>query len=216
MMRARDHLPQAMSAPGYRRGVVPTLALLAALLVSPPDAAAELVTGANAAREVVINGAKFAPQSRSASTPLALCGTALLRYKMLIKAYAAALYLDPTCPAARVLDDIPKRLEIEYFWAISAADFAAATERGIAANVSAETLETLRPGIAQINALYRDVRPGDRYALSYTPGRGTELALNGDSLGMVPGADFAAAMFGIWLGDRPLDNSFKIDLLARR
>jgi hypothetical protein len=56
------------------------------------------------------------------------------------------------------------------------------------------------------------VKPGDRYALTYVPGVGTELALNGTTLGTVEGADFAAAVFAIWLGPQAIDESLKTQL----
>ena len=109
---------------------------------------------------------------------------------------------------------MPKRLEIEYFYAIAADGFANATDVGIAANVDTPTFEALKPRIARLNALYRDVRPGDRYALTYLPGVGTELALNGKRLGVIEGADFAVALFSIWLGPKPLDVPLKTQLLG--
>lgn len=70
--------------------------------------------------------------------------------------------------------------------------------------------------IDQINAAYKDVKPGDRYFLTYLPGRGTELALNGTPLIVIEGSDFAAAYFGIWLGREPIDDKLKRDLLKGR
>jgi hypothetical protein len=58
------------------------------------------------------------------------------------------------------------------------------------------------------------VKPGDRYALTYVPGVGTELTLNGSPLGTVAGADFASAVFAIWLGPKALDESLKTQLLG--
>ena len=60
--------------------------------------------------------------------------------------------------------------------------------------------DVIQSRIDAINALYEDVGPGDRYALTYLPGRGTELSRNGVSKGIIEGADFAAAYFKIWLG----------------
>ncbi|MGD2184488.1 MAG: chalcone isomerase family protein [Desulfobacterales bacterium] len=80
-------------------------------------------------------------------------------------------------------------------------------------NVDPQTYERLRPRIEYHNSLYQDVQPGDRYSLTYIPGRGTELALNGESKGVVEGADFAAALFSIWLGPRPISGTFKKELL---
>lgn len=160
-----------------------------------------------------IEGVTFAERVRVGDRTLVLANVGLLRYRIFIKAYVAALYLETGVAPPRVFDDVPKRLEIEYFYAIEAGGFADATDRGVAANVSAATLAKLRPRIARLNALYADVKPGDRYALTYTPGVGTELALNGVRLGVVEGADFAAAVFAIWLGEAPLDEKLKAQLV---
>ena len=66
------------------------------------------------------------------------------------------------------------------------------------------------------NAFYEDVKPGDRYALTYLPGLGTELALNGKRLGVIEGADFGAALFSIWFGDQPFDAALKGQLLGAK
>ncbi len=161
-----------------------------------------------------IEGVRFADRLQAGDVALRLNDVGLMRYRYVIKAYVAALYLGEKTPPANVLADAPKRLEIEYFYAIKATGFANATTEGIAANVPAETLATLRPRIDRLNTLYRDVKPGDRYALTYVPGVGTELALNGTALGTVEGADFAAAVFAIWLGPKAIDASLKAQLLG--
>ena len=84
----------------------------------------------------------------------------------------------------------------------------------MARNISAEEIDRLRAKIDYHNSLYVDVKPGDRYSLTYTPGVGTELALNGTPLGVIEGADFAAAIFSLWLGENPYDKRFKDALLG--
>lgn len=162
-----------------------------------------------------IEGVRFVDEVRAGAATLRLNDVGLMRYRYVIKAYVAALYLGDGARANNVLADAAKRLEIEYFYAIQASGFANATSEGIAANVSPETLAKLRPRIDRLNALYRDVKPGDRYALTYLPGVGTELALNGAPLGTVEGADFAAAVFAIWLGPKAIDQALKTQLLGR-
>jgi hypothetical protein len=161
-----------------------------------------------------IEGVAFAERHERGALTLPLRGVGLLRYRLVFKGYVAAFYLKPDVEAAQALDDVPKRLEIEYLWAIAAADFARAQDEGIARNVDEETLERIRPAMAEMAAFYRDVEPGDRYALTYFPGRGTELALNGVPLGRVAGAEFARAIFSIWLGEEPLSQSLKNQLLG--
>jgi hypothetical protein len=169
---------------------------------------------APAARAKEIEGVQFADRYEAQGTALLLNCVALLRYMVFIKAYVAALYLGPGVAPDAVLTDVPKRLEISYFHAINGEDFAKAGDDGIAANVDAATLAALRPRIERLNTLYEDVKPGDRYSLTYIPGVGTELALNGRRKGVIEGADFAAAVFAIWLGRKPIDVSLKSQLLT--
>jgi hypothetical protein len=170
------------------------------------------------ARAAEIEGVGFVDRLSVGTSELRLHGTGLLRYRVFIKGYVAALYLGESfggeaTPRA-VLADVPRRLEIEYFWAIPADKFAKATVEGIVRGTDPATFERLGRRIDQINKLYKDVEPGDRYAITYIPGVGTELALNGRPLGVVEGADFSAALFAIWVGPEPLDESLRDQLLA--
>lgn len=145
---------------------------------------------------------------------LAIKGASVLRYMLFIKAYAGALYTLPDLDPDAVLSDTPKRLEVEYFHALKGEDFGPATYNGLAKNLKTADIERLRPRIDYHNSLYADVKPGDRYALTYIPGVGTELALNGNPVGVIEGADFAAALFSLWLGKNPYDERFKKALLG--
>jgi hypothetical protein len=145
---------------------------------------------------------------------LPLRGTGLFRYLVFIKAYVGVLYMPGDISSERVLANIPKRLELEYFHPIKGEDFGAATNKILAQNLDAETLGRLKPRVEMHNALYRDVKPGDRYALTYVPGKGTELALNGEVLGTIEGEDYASAIYGMWLGDNPMNKSFKKQLMG--
>lgn len=160
-----------------------------------------------------IEGVEFAERVDLGDTELALHGLALLRYRVIFKGYVAALYLEPAVSAEEVLSDVPRRLEIEYFWSIPATGFVRATFEGIEKNVDPATWRALQPRVERFSRLYADVGPGDRYQLTYLPGRGTELSLNGRPRGVIEGADFAAALFSIWLGQEPFDESLKEQLL---
>ena len=148
------------------------------------------------------------------NTKLRLTGVGLLRYWG-FKAYTGAFYLEEGTAIKDVLSDRAKRIELEYFRSIKGEDFGPATNKSIAKNVDSKTFDRLRPRINYHNSLYEDVRPGDRYSLTYIPGKGTELALNGESKGLIEGADFAAAVFSIWLGPKPISDSFKRQILGR-
>jgi hypothetical protein len=179
---------------------------LVGLMLSSVDS-----SGATVARE--LEGVRFEPRLTVEGRDLELRGVGLLRYKVFLKAYVAALYLEPSLVEARETST-GRRLELEYFWSIPADGFAQATRDGIARNVDPEEYVKLSERIERLGELYRDVSPGDRYSLTFLPGQGTELALNGKSLGTVEGEDFAEAIFAIWLGREPLDEGLKEDLLG--
>lgn len=161
-----------------------------------------------------IEGIHFENRYETDGVRLKIQGTGLLRYLGFIKAYVGALYLEEGSSLEDVLSDKPKRLEVEYFHSLKGDDFGITTNKAIAKNTDALTLEKIRPQIDYHNSLYEDVQPGDRYSLTYIPGRGTELALNGKSKGIIKGADFASALFSMWLGEFPMNEPFKKQLLG--
>ena len=163
-----------------------------------------------------IEGVRFENSYETEGIRLKTQGTGLLRYLGFIKAYVGALYLEELNTIEDVLSDKPKRLEVEYFHAIKGEDFGVTTNKVISRNTDAQTLQRIRPQIDYHNSLYEDVLPGDRYSLTYIPGRGTELALNGKTKGIIKGADFASALFSMWLGELPIDKPLKRQLLGLR
>ena len=174
---------------------------MAIILILPSSEAAE------------VNGINFDDQYVIEGKVLKIRGVGLLRVMAFVKVYAGAFYLPEDASSKMVLSDVPKRLEVEYFRSIAGDEFGLVTHKKISENVDPQTYERLRPQIEYHNSMYQDVQPGDRYSLTYIPGKGTELALNGESKGIVEGADFAAAVFSIWLGPKPISESLKKDLL---
>jgi len=174
-----------------------------------------MLSGVSAAPEpATVEGVTFSREVRAGDSTLTLRGYGLLRYMVFIKAYVAAFYLPERIRSEDALGDVPKHLEIEYFHDINAQDFAKATTSSISRNLSLMTFQRLKPKIDEFNALYRDVKAGERYALTYVPGKGTTLSWNGQPLGTVAGEDFAMGLFGIWVGANPLDSDLKRLLLG--
>jgi hypothetical protein len=165
-----------------------------------------------------LEGVKFADEvsfSQPIDQTLRLHGMGLLRYRVVFKGYVAALYLPEGVSGEDALEDVTRRLELSYFWSIGAEDFANAADRLLERELNAAQLAPLRLRIDALHRAYRDVRPDDRYSLTYFEGVGTELRLNGELLVLIPGADFARAYFGIWLGSQALDDDLRDALLGR-
>lgn len=146
---------------------------------------------------------------------LELCSTGLLRYRKIFKGYAAALYRADCAASTGTRAIAARRLELSYFWSIDGEKFGKAAEFMLREQLQPSSFAALESRMARLHRSYRSVAPGDRYALTYLPGRGTELSLNGRSLVVIEGEDFARAYFDIWLGDRPIEEELRNALLAR-
>lgn len=145
---------------------------------------------------------------------MSLRGEAVLKVGYLFKVYEARLLLDEQVPTSRVLEDVAKRLEIRYLRAIKAEDLVEIGDHTLQRQIDPQLFGQIKDRVATINRWYTDVQPGDVYTLTYVPGIGSELALNGKPLGLIEGADFAAAYFGIWLDPRTKYRDFRQALLG--
>lgn len=165
---------------------------------------------------VEIKGVRFAERLPVQSTDLHLAGVAVLKWAMLFDVYAGAFYLpvgqDPSAWTA----DVAKRLELSYFREIPGQGFADASIELLRKNLPPKAYAAIEERLIAFCALFQDVKPGDRYSITYHPQTGTELRLNDQILGSAPGADFAVAYFGIWLGDKPISTGFRDKLLKSR
>ena len=58
-------------------------------------------------------------------------------------------------------------------------------------------------------------KEGQLYVLTWAPGGTIEATINGAAKPPVADKNFAAAVFGIWLGEKPIQEDIKRDLVAR-
>ena len=178
---------------------------VAALLLTIQPARAEVLK---------INGTEFAPAYQVGDVELRARGVALLRWAMVFDVYAGAFYMPEDLRSERWNDDVAKHLELSYLRDIPASGFVESSEKHLRSTLPPEEYNRISPRLQQLYPLFRDIGAGDRYGLTYKPGVGTTLSLNGEPLGTIPGADFAVAYFGIWLGDKPLQEKFRDRILG--
>lgn len=181
------------------RGLIKTFALILCLAAIPNASATPAPSG-----QLTEDDVRFE-----------LVGATTFRWMSIIKVYDARLHLGAGEPPTKVFADIPIRLQLTYHRGFTAAEIIKGGDTLLARNVKAETLAALRERLELINRAYRDVREGDSYTLTYVPGKGTTLRLNGSPLVTIAGQDFAAAYFRIWLGDDPISESMRDALLGR-
>ncbi len=177
-------------------------------------AAASLFVGAaRPSQGAEIEDIEFPKTVVAGDTEVPLFGLGLLRYRVLFRGYVGGLYMPAGAKKDEVFQDVPKALELYYFWDIPGSFFGEAADDLLAKNLPPERLASLRARLDRLNAMYKDVDVGDRYRLTYVPGEGTTVRLNGESLGTIPGADFARDYFSIWLGKNPLSVPFRDQIM---
>ena len=102
---------------------------------------------ANPAVAAEIEDVHFVEAYRVDDVRLKLNNLGLMRYKGIIKAMVAGLYLQDDVSPEHLLEDVAKRLEIEYFWSLKANDIVKASNQLLSENVDDLTLRKLRPRI---------------------------------------------------------------------
>ncbi|MCL7928698.1 chalcone isomerase family protein [Halomonas llamarensis] len=158
------------------------------------------------------NGEPFARTIETHGQRYELLGSGVFTY-MIWTAYAGAYYQAEVETKPQPLGDVPRLLELAYFHDIEAADFAEATTETLEKSLTRYELNQVEEEIDIINQRYQDVAPGDRYRLSWD-GDTLRLALNGEVVYEGGDSEAASAMFGIWLGEKPLDEQFRDALLG--
>ncbi len=159
-----------------------------------------------------INGIYFEEAITEGNNVLTFRGGGLLKW-LFFKVYRVALYLPLDVPSKNALDDVPKKMVFHYLLNMNTEQFAQSGENLLVNNASEYELSQIKTELDAIHNMYRDVKKGERYSLTYLPGKGTELALNGDVLGLIEGYNFAAVYFRIWLGENPVNDKLKHMLL---
>jgi len=133
-----------------------------------------------------------------------------------IKVYVAGLYLPAKSmdPNAIMNTDEPRQLVMEFLYKqVSRDQLVEAWMEGFNAN-SPDAVDSIKAQIDKFIAMWPAMRSGDRAVLTYVPGAGTTIEIRGENKGTIPGADFASAMFGIWLGANPPSAELKDGLLG--
>lgn len=177
------------------------LALLVAVAFPHSSTAAETVT-------------KFARTIEEDSAQFEQVGKITFRWKSVLKVYDIAFYQGSGTKFDSSFPDVPMRLELHYHMGFKAEEIIKGGDELLAKNVSAATLASLKSRLDDLNRAYIDIKSGERYSLTYVPGRGTTLRHNGKALTTIPGHDFAAAYFRIWLGTNPMSETVRDELIG--
>jgi ribosomal protein L9 len=168
---------------------------------------------------VDVSGFKFDDTAKVAGKELKLNGAGM-RTKVIIKVYAAGLYLPEkkTAVADILKQEGPRRVTLQMARDVSSEDFGKAFMDGLNENVDKAEKQKIVAQIGKMGELFASVdglKKGDVLHLDWIPGTGTQTELNGKKLGEpIPDVSFYNAILRIWLGDKPVDRSLKPALLG--
>lgn len=165
-------------------------------------------------------GAKFAPSVSLAGQTLQLNGAGI-RYKFVVKVYAAGLYLAGKAgtPETVLAAPGPKRLQVSMLREIDANELGKLFTRGMQDNASREQFSKVIPGtirMADIFSARKRLLAGDAFSVDFVPGVGTTVLVNGQPQAEpIKEPEFFNALLRIWLGPVPADAALKSALLGR-
>ncbi len=167
-----------------------------------------------------IEGVAFPDQVTVGAANLTLNGVGVRVKKIAfigIKVYVAALYLTAkeADPAKILAADEPKQLVMHFLYKeVGTEKLVDGWNEGFANN-SGGTLPALKERIATFDGFWSDMKKDDVAVLTYIPGQGTTVEVKGKEMGVIDGKDFAEALFAIWLGPKPPNESLKKGLLGQ-
>jgi hypothetical protein len=156
---------------------------------------------------------------------LSLLGTSVRTRTMLkVKVYAIGLYVADDALRGPLADFKGRTTSPEFYQAIVWGDFPKQVTlkfvRDVTRDQIQEAFREALPGAdkARVDAFagyFGDTRSGQEYVIRWRPGRGLETTVAGQEKAAIDDKPFAAAVFGVWLGARPIQDDIKRDLVAR-
>ena len=143
-----------------------------------------------------------------------------VRKKFFLKLYVGALYLPrPTSDASAILAaDTPIGVRLHILSRlVSAKRMEKAIREGFEKSTHGN-VAPIRHEIDRFLSFFHDnVDEDDIFDIIYTPKRGVLIVLNGRELGVIDTnrQSFRKALFGIWLGDEPVQDDLKAAMLGK-
>lgn len=173
------------------------------------------ITSINAQTEV--SGVKVPATLNVEGNELILNGAGL-REKMWIDLYVGSLYLPKkSSNAAEIMSSLEAqaiKLNI-VSGMITSEKMINAVNEGFENSTNGKTAP-LKAKIEKFKSFFKDeIKKGDEFVIAYVPGKGVVVTKNGTLKGVIDGADFKKALFGIWLSNKPADKDLKEGMLGK-
>jgi len=163
------------------------------------------------------SGVKFAAKEGDAT----LLGTGLRTKTMLkVKVYAIGLYVGDAAISGPLKG---KAGTPDLYRELLSGDFKKYVVMKFVRDVSAsqirdafrESLKEAGPRVEDWLNNFNDLRSGQEIVIAWVPGTGLTTKVAGAEKPVVDNKTFASAVFGIWLGEKPVQDDIKKDLVSR-
>ncbi len=151
-------------------------------------------------------------------TNLVLNGAGIRKKAGFLKLYSGGLYLTSKTNDARAIVNADENMNIKLHITsklVSAKRMISAVDDGFEASLNgdtdpiAEKIETFKSFFS--NKIVKD----NVFDIAYIKGKGTVVSKNGSKVGTITGLEFKKALFGIWLGNDPVDEGLKEAMLGK-
>ncbi len=174
--------------------IVPTTLL--ALLLAAPSLPAH-------AKGMALAGVTLPDTVDAKGNALVLNGMAL-RKKFVVKVYVGGLYLaaKEKSPAKIVGTDGPRRMVMSFLFGVSKDQMCEAWDEGLKQNTPNASAE-VKKGFSMLCSWMEPIDKGKEIVLTYLPGEGTTVEVNGKVKGVIPGKPTADAIVNTWIGPDP-------------
>lgn len=190
-----------------RRAPVAHRLVLAALLACVPATVHALdVSGVHLEDRITLDGAQ-----------LVLNGAGVRHVTIFgIEVYVAGLYVPSrTSDVAQILRaDQPRQILLVMKRDVGHDQIGPAF-RDAAANAAGSRAASLRSELDAFGAWIPAMRAGDRFTVSYTPAADLVVTSDGAPTTFRGSAELADAVFRMWIGERPVEDSLRAGLLGR-
>jgi len=144
---------------------------------------------------------------------LSLIGAGI-RNKWMFNVYVGALYAEkPTFNAANLIkSEQIKRMDLHLLRDVGKDKIVESIREGFEKQSKAQ-MPALQGRLDQLAAAVPDLKKGDTLSLTYIPDKGVVVGGAAKET-VIPGKDFADALFSVWLGPDPVDGDLKRKLLG--
>jgi hypothetical protein len=172
------------------------------------------------AQTTEVAGVKYDNNLSLGGATLQLNGAGV-RYKLVIRVYAAGLYISPKAQTAEAVlaNTGPRRMHIVMLRDIDANELGKLFIKGIEQNTSREEFAKAIPGTIRLGELFaakKNLKAGESFSVDWLPGAGTAILVNGKPTGEpIKEPEFFNSLMKIWLGKSPADELLKDALLGQ-